>query len=82
MRVDGEDGELGLGEGAGHVVRIGGEEHTESRLVVDGSTALVALAGLQAIGQHQGAGHGVEQFAGGREHVSERRNREARRSIG
>lgn len=70
LGVNGEDGELRLGEGAGHMIRVGGEEDTETRLVVDRSATLVALASLQTIGQHQRAGHGVEQFAGGGEHVT------------
>lgn len=78
LRVDGEYGELGLGQSARHVVGVRGEEHAEPGLVVDGGAALVALAGLETIGQHQGAGHRVEEFAGGGEDVSAR---ELRRSI-
>lgn len=70
LRVNGEDGELGLGQCTGHVVGVRGEEDTEAGLVVNCGAALVALAGLQTIGQHQGAWHRVEQFAGGGEDVA------------
>lgn len=70
LRVNCEDGELGLCEGARHTVRVGGEEDAQAGLIVDGRTSLVALARLQTVGQHQGAWHRVQELARGREDIA------------
>lgn len=51
------------------LVRVGAEQHTQSRLVVDGATGVVGLALLQAVGQHQSAGDVVQYVRRRRENV-------------
>ena len=51
-------------------IRARGEENAEAGFIVDGLAGGVATAGVDAVGEHEGAGLGVEHVRGGRVHIS------------
>lgn len=54
----------------GQLVSVWAEQYAEPRLVVDGTTGVVGLALLEAVGQHQRAGDVVQYVRRRWEHVS------------
>lgn len=54
----------------GIAVGVGAKEYAEAGLVVDRLAGVVALAGLEAVGEHEAARYGLEEVRGGREDVA------------
>lgn len=49
------------------IIRVGAEQHAETRFIVDCLAGIVRLTCLEAVGEHQRAGYGVQHVGGGRE---------------